>query len=54
LTQASVAAAQALMSVYDARESHPITPITLLLARNELDALAASSLEVAGNVAGVM
>ena len=54
VTQASVSAARGfLMTRQDAREGQAIAPITLLLARSELDALGGSSVEVAGNVAGV-
>jgi len=53
MTQASVAAAQALITQSDVREAQAIAPITLVLARAELDALGASNVEVAGNVGGL-
>ena len=54
MTQASVSAARGyLATLQDAREGHAIAPITLVLARAELDALGASSLEVAGHVGEV-
>ena len=54
MTQASVSAARGyLTTLQDAREGHAIAPITLVLARAELDALGASSLEVAGHVGEV-
>ena len=52
MTQASVAAAQVLISP-DVREARAMAPISLVLARAELDALGASSVEVAGNVGGL-